>query len=237
MDLVNTLSRLCRSTLRKAHGFPADSILRTEALPQGPMWRHSLPKLLLRSTVSQRLTARCCGRAAKPIMTAPDQITVRVHKYDGAEHRQWNATIAHRQNSLIVLDAEFAADVQHDLLGNISRGTRTIEYYWLDRWYNIFQFLESDGTTKLFYCNVSMPPVISGGVLSYTDLDIDILVQPDWSFRVLDLEEFEANALQFGYPDSVKQQAHATVDELISRIQTRQFPFSERQSPIISTLT
>jgi protein associated with RNAse G/E len=68
-------------------------------------------------------------------------------------------------------------------------------------------------------------------------LDIDILVQPDWSFQVLDLEEFEANALRFGYPDDLRQKVNATVDELISRIESRQFPFNESQSPIISPLT
>jgi uncharacterized protein len=160
------------------------------------------------------------------IMTGPDQITVRVRKYDGAEHRCWSASLARADAGLIVLDAAFDDDVHHDLLGNISRGTRTIEYYWLNRWYNVFQFLESDGTTKLFYCNLNMPPALRGGVLSYIDLDIDILVQPDFSYQVLDLEEFAANALRYGYSEQVKKQTRSAVDELVSMIETRQFPFS-----------
>ena len=159
-------------------------------------------------------------------MTTRDGITVRVLKYDGTEHRRWKATLTTQDGSLMVLDAAFADDVTHQLLGNISRGTRTIEYYWLDRWYNIFRFLETDGSTKLFYCNIGMPPEIHDSVLSYVDLDIDILVQPDWSFQVLDLEEFDANAARFGYPEPVKARTHQTLAELISMIQTRQFPFS-----------
>jgi uncharacterized protein len=156
----------------------------------------------------------------------PDAITVRVFKYDGAEYRHWNATLARRSDSLIVLDAAFEDDVQHDLLGHISPGTRTIEYYWFDRWYNIFRFLERDRATKLFYCNINMPPVLSGGILSYIDLDIDILVHPDLSYQVLDLEEFASNAVRYGYPESVRRQTQAAIDELISMIETRQFPFS-----------
>ena len=159
-------------------------------------------------------------------MTTPDLITVRVLKYDGTEHRRWDATLAERRESLIVLDAEFAEEVQHHLLGNILRGTRTIEYYWLDRWYNIFRFLETDGSTKLFYCNLSMPPAIDNGILSYIDLDIDILVRPDCSFQVLDLEEFETNAARYGYSEQVKTHTHQTLAELISIIQARHFPFS-----------
>src|SRR6266576_5152956 len=120
----------------------------------------------------------------------PNGITVRVLKYDGSEYRRWDALVARQEGSLVVLNAAFDTEVQHELLGKISRGTRTIEYYWLDRWYNIFRFLESDGSTRLFYCNVNMPPAISGGILSYIDLDIDILVQPDFSYQVLDREEF-----------------------------------------------
>ena len=54
-------------------------------------------------------------------------ITVRVLKYDGAEYRRWNARLAQREGSLIVLEAAFEFDVQHHLLGDIRRGTRTIE--------------------------------------------------------------------------------------------------------------
>jgi protein associated with RNAse G/E len=160
------------------------------------------------------------------VMSEPDQIIVRVLKYDGVESRRWNARLDRQDDSLIVLHAAFDDDVDHELLGNISRGTRTIEYYWLDRWYNVFRFLESDGTTKLFYCNINLPPALSGGIISYVDLDIDLLVQPDFSYQVLDLEEFAVNALRYVYPQQVKAQAQAAIDELISMIETRQFPFS-----------
>jgi protein associated with RNAse G/E len=159
-------------------------------------------------------------------MTEPDQITVRVLKYDGAEYRRWVATLAKQDDSLIILNAEFEADVQHYLLGEIGRGTRTIEYYWLDRWYSIFRFLKNDGSTRLFYCNANMPPNMSDGILSYVDLDVDILVQPDFSYQVLDLEEFEMNSARYAYPEDVKAQARNAVDQLISMIETRQFPFS-----------
>jgi protein associated with RNAse G/E len=159
-------------------------------------------------------------------MSAPEQITVRVLKYDGAEHRRWNARRAQRQGSLIVLDAEFKFEVQHHLLGDIQRGTRTIEYYWLDRWYNVFQFLKADASTRLYYCNVNMPPELENDVLTYVDLDIDILVQPDFHYQVLDQEEFAANAARYGYSEDTKRQADAAVAELIKMIEAHQFPFA-----------
>jgi len=163
-------------------------------------------------------------------MERPDQLTVRVLKYDGADYRHWTARLSRREGSLIVLDAEFEHDVQHDLLGAIQSGTRTIEYYWLNGWYNIFRFMKDDNTTRLYYCNVNMPPSLKDKVLTYIDLDIDVLVQPDFSYQVLDLEEFETNAQRYGYSEEIKSKARTALNQLVSMIVTHQFPFIENAS-------
>ena len=148
-------------------------------------------------------------------------IVVRVLKFDGAEHRTWPARVAKQAGPLIVLDAVFDEEIQHDLLGTISAGTLSKEYYWLDRWYNVFRF--SDAERTWFYCNITQPPALEGAVLSYVDLDIDVLVESDSTYQVLDLEDFEASR----YPEAVKQSAREALDELITLVETRSFPFNE----------
>jgi protein associated with RNAse G/E len=160
-------------------------------------------------------------------MIEPAAITVRVLKYDGVESRRWQACLNRSEASLLVLDAKFDLDVEHESLGTILKGTRTIEYYWLNHWYNVFRFLDDAGRTSFYYCNINQPPTLEHGVLSYVDLDIDILVQPDFSYQILDLEEFQTNALRYGYSVEVKDQARAAVDELILMIESRHFPFDE----------
>jgi protein associated with RNAse G/E len=157
----------------------------------------------------------------------PDQVTVRVLKYNGTEYRRWKARIAKYDDSVIVLAAEFEYDVKHEVLGEIPRGTRTAEYYWFDRWYNIFQFLEKDGSTRLWYCNINTPPTLENGVLSYIDLDIDVLVQPDFTYDVLDIAEFEQNAKLFSYEDELRREVQRATGEVTSLIEARQFPFTE----------
>jgi protein associated with RNAse G/E len=129
--------------------------------------------------------------------------------------------------SLLILDAQFDQDIEHELLGTISSGTLSTEYYWLDRWYNIFRFSEPTRKLRNFYCNVNSPPHFDGRVLSYVDLDIDVLVNPDFSYQILDLDDFEQNAKLFGYPAEVQSRARRAVDELINLIGARSFPFSE----------
>jgi protein associated with RNAse G/E len=158
-------------------------------------------------------------------INAGDEITVRAFKYGGAEHRSWKARVARQQGSLLILDAEFEIDVTHESLGRVPRGTRTVEYYWFDRWYNVFKFLNDAGDAHLYYCNINMPPTFANDRLSYLDLDIDVLVHADLSYQVLDLEEFQVNAIRFSYSSEVKSRAHAAVDEVISMIESRHFPF------------
>lgn len=146
-------------------------------------------------------------------------------KYDGALHRRWRARVLRQEGSLLILDAEFEEEVRHSQLGLIRRGTRSIEYYWLDRWFNVFRFLEADGGLKNFYCNVNLPPVFEAGVLSYVDLDIDLLVAPDLSYKVLDMDEFEVNAKEYGYTEEVQRGARHALSELQHMIERRSFPF------------
>ena len=149
---------------------------------------------------------------------ADSAIVVRVLKYDGAEHRTWPARVVRQVGPLIVLDAVFAEEIQHDLLGTISSGTTSKEYYWLDRWYNVFRFSDR------FYCNVTTPPSFDGGILTYVDLDIDVLVESDFSYKILDLEDFE----NYFYPTDLEKKARKALAELIGLVEARSFPFDEQ---------
>jgi len=156
-----------------------------------------------------------------------NEILVSVLKYDGCEHRRWPARIAKIEGPLLVLDAVFEDEIEHDLLGTISSGTISTEYYWLDRWYNVFRFSDPDRRLKNYYCNVNQPPSFDGRVLSYIDLDIDVLVAPDLTYKILDVEDFEENARRYAYPDEVQANARRAVDELTGLIESRTFPFNE----------
>lgn len=154
-------------------------------------------------------------------------ILVSVLKYDGLEHRRWPARIARIDGPLLVLDAVFEDEIEHDLLGTISSGTISTEYYWLDRWYNVFRFSDPDGTLKNYYCNVNQPPSFDGRVLSYIDLDIDVFVAPDLTYKILDVEDFEENARRYAYPNEVQASAQRALADLTGLIESRAFPFTD----------
>jgi len=105
------------------------------------------------------------------------------YKYEGD-------LIARDKNS-ITLEALFdRADMPfQDVV--FKTGDRFVEYYYSDRWYNIFAIHDrDDGKVKGWYCNVGMPAVIEDDVVSYVDLALDLWVSVDGKQTVLDEDEF-----------------------------------------------
>jgi uncharacterized protein len=156
-----------------------------------------------------------------------ETITVHSCKFDGRIHRKWHAVLTRKEDSLIILDGVFAEEVLHPILGKIAQGTLSTEYFWTDRWYGIFRFRETSGQLRNFYCNINTPARLEEDVLSFVDLDFDVLVNPDFSFQILDEEEFEENARLYNYPTRFRERAQQALQEVISLIQNREFPFSQ----------
>lgn len=156
-----------------------------------------------------------------------ETVTVITRGFDGEQRKRWQAKLLARKGTLLVLKGVFDREIDHPHLGLIRRSTISHEYYWLDRWYNVFRFHEPDGAFRNYYCNISMPPTYENGVLDYVDLDIDILVAKDGTYSILDSDEFEENAAKHGFSDDLRTKVSESVDELIMMIGLRQFPFDQ----------
>ena len=146
-------------------------------------------------------------------------------KFDGRLHRSWPARLVAREGTLLVLEGVFETEVRHTLLGTIPAGTLSTEFYWTDRWYSVFRFRTPAGQLRCYYCNVNRPAEFDGGTLSFVDLDIDVLVAPDFSYTVLDEDEFEAHAADFGYDETLRARVRESLSELHRLLETRAFPF------------
>ncbi|REJ78470.1 MAG: DUF402 domain-containing protein [Acidobacteria bacterium] len=159
------------------------------------------------------------------------EIIVNSRKFDFGIHRTWKGRLAATEESLILVLGRFESEVRHEKLGIIRPGTFSYEYYWLDRWYSVFRFHEPDGAFRNFYCNVNQPPVLNDtGELDYVDLDIDILVTEDFSYEILDLDEFESNSRRYSYPEQTVFKAEDALKELELMIINREFPFNDNSA-------
>lgn len=158
-------------------------------------------------------------------MTGNNLITINSRKFDGKIHRSWKAELVEETENYYIFLGIFDSEVNHSKLGVIRRETISYEYYWKNKWFNIFRFHEPEGNLRNFYCNVNMPPELRNGILDYIDLDLDVLVWQDFSYEILDVEEFEENILKYEYPDEIKKKAQESLQEILELIEKRAFPF------------
>lgn len=155
----------------------------------------------------------------------PKTITILSKYFDGTVRKTWTAELLSRDDNLLLLRGIFENTIEHSELGVIAAGTISYEYYWLDKWYNVFRFHEPDGSFRNFYCNVNTPPTLNDDVLEYVDLDLDIIVDAAGSQRLLDVAEYEAHADRFGYPGSIRSYVENAIRELTDMIESRKDPF------------
>jgi hypothetical protein len=101
-------------------------------------------------------------------------------------------------------------------------GDRFVEWYFTDRWYNIFEISSADGVLKGWYCNVTEPASIVGDVVVCRDLYLDLWIAPDGTTLVLDEDEFDADPT---LDTPTRARALAALDELKTLVARRDPPF------------
>ena len=107
-----------------------------------------------------------------------------MYEYEGDELR--------RDENSITLEALFTRDDMPFMDVIFKKDDRFVEYYYSDRWYNIFAIYDrDDGQLKGWYCNIGKPAVIEAENVSYVDLALDLWVSVDGKQSVLDEDEFE----------------------------------------------
>lgn len=153
-------------------------------------------------------------------------VIINSRKLNGRIHRSWKAELIEETSDFWVFLGEFENEITHPNLGVIRRNTLSYEYYWKNKWFNIFRFHEPEGDLRNFYCNINQPPIFKDGVLDYVDLDLDVLVWKDFSFEILDLDEFENHKNLFGYSDELVIRCLESLNEIKTMIQQRKFPFT-----------
>ena len=118
------------------------------------------------------------------------RVTVRKLDHTGRQVTAYPGRVLQRDGSVIVLRTIWSRDPLELGYVVLEPGDRWSEYFYADRWYNIFEIRASDGRLKGWYCNVTRPACISADEVSAEDLALDLWVAPDGSMQILDEDEF-----------------------------------------------
>ena len=151
------------------------------------------------------------------------EIVVRKFLYDGTPSYVWHGRLVERDDEQVVLEAYFTR--QRRDLGYVvfETGDLFVEFYYFNRWYNVFQIYSRRGRLKGWYCNVSKPASLVDAELRFTDLALDLFAYPDGTSLPLDVDEFEEHAETL-YDPLDTQLARAALGDLIELHRRGQLP-------------
>lgn len=147
-----------------------------------------------------------------------------VYKLDahGREDLHYQGEVIERGENYVCVRAIFrpqTSDLGYMLL---KQGDIFTEWFYTDRWYNIFKIEDIDtGNFKGFYCNLTRPAIISENSVKADDLELDVFVTPSGDTLLLDEDEYEALALS----DEERQHVENAVLQLHQLVENRQPPF------------
>ncbi|WP_322796894.1 DUF402 domain-containing protein [Tepidiforma sp.] len=74
-------------------------------------------------------------------------------------------------------------------------------------------------------CDAALPATITGRTIDFVDLDLDVIVHPDGTHIVRDRDDFEARAIELGYPPHVRRAAWVGILHALRAVRRCQFPF------------
>jgi uncharacterized protein len=150
---------------------------------------------------------------------------ITVFKLDpfGQEKIRYTGEVITRQPDAIIIRASWTLPTRDLGYTRFEPGDQFTEYYYSDRYYNIFEITRTDGTLKGWYCNVTEPAHIFADRLEQVDLFLDVWVDPRGQTLILDEDEFTAATM---LTNSQRSQARQGLHDILQLVQERQGVFA-----------
>ncbi len=152
-------------------------------------------------------------------------IQIHSYKHDESLHRIWEkATVLEASDDVIIV-----ANKRTKVIESNGRFWHTREpsvtWFYKHHWFNIIGIIKKDGIH--FYCNIASPYLIDEEALKYIDYDLDIKVIDDFSYNVLDRNEYNKHKVKMDYPSKLKDILEKELNILKSMIEKREHPFNK----------
>jgi protein associated with RNAse G/E len=135
---------------------------------------------------------------------------------------QYTGEVIERFSDGIVISAHWRHATKDLGYTRFEPGDQFIEYYYTDRWFNIFDISTPDGTRKGWYCNIAEPASIYDDHIEQIDLLLDVWVNPEGKPLVLDEDEFNADTT---LSEEQRKGAREGLRELLALIAAHKAPF------------
>jgi len=160
--------------------------------------------------------------------TMTDWLTVKKLNLNHELVTAYDGAVLERTGGAIILEARFGRETMDLGYAVLEHHDRFVEHFFADRWYNIFEIHSvHDDHLKGWYCNIVKPAAFSADTIEQVDLALDLWINPDGSYQILDRDEFDALELD----PATRLRAQQAVSELIYLLYHRAAPFTTIGQP------
>lgn len=148
-------------------------------------------------------------------------IKVRYHR-PGKETREWEQKCLKDEKDIIVSSFIFCLSEPFIVNGLpvIYDGYRGILFDFFDRWYNVVKIYDEKRGFVGYYSDIRTPPERIPEGYEAVDLVLDLWVEPDGNYTILDEDEFEEAEMD----DHLRKKAEETLSRLIKMIEKGRYP-------------
>lgn len=153
------------------------------------------------------------------------KIRIIARKHDNSFHRSWERNVILKESNTEIIGINNRTVVINSDLSTFKTTNRALFYFSKENWFNIIHI--DDYENPYYYCNLSSPYVIDQDKIIYIDYDIDIQVDQDFNYQILDLKEFELNKGIYNYSDQLEHRLMESMNDLISMIENKESIFSK----------
>ena len=153
-----------------------------------------------------------------------DHIIIHSYKHDKSLHRIWkNETVIEDNDEYIIVANERTKVVESNGRFWYTKEP-SVSFFFKHHWYNVIAIIKKKKIT--FYCNLASPALVDEEALKYIDYDLDLRVDADFSYRVVDIHEFKKHSKEMDYSDRLTNILAKETLHLRARIDRNEFPFN-----------
>lgn len=152
-----------------------------------------------------------------------DIVKITSYKHNGSLNRRWEKNTILAVNDTHIIGMNDRTTVTDKTGQEIQTVFPALFYFNMQEWFNvIYNFVPHQA---FFYCNIGSPPKIAEKTIQYIDYDIDVIVHPDFTYNIKDLDEYEENQQFYRYSIEVKNNVEQAMEQMKKYIEERKVPF------------
>lgn len=152
-----------------------------------------------------------------------ESIYIQSFKHDGSLHRTWaKGYVMEANEKRIVCVTNKTWVSESDGRKWITREP-AICFFYPDKWFNVISMIRKGGI--FYYCNIASPSIYDQESLKNIDYDLDLKVNPQMRWTILDEDEYIEHGFEMGYSKELKKAIEKGMRQLVDLVTAKQSPF------------